>query len=36
MKKTRYSESWAVPVVVFEWTVIVCGIIASMVVLMLH
>jgi hypothetical protein len=32
----EHSESWAVPVIVFEWTVIVCGFIAMLVVVMLN
>jgi hypothetical protein len=35
MAKTS-NDSWAVPLIVFEWTVIICGFIAMLVVLMLH
>ena len=35
-KSNKHRESWVVPVVVFEWTVIFCGIMATIVVLMLH
>jgi hypothetical protein len=31
-----HRESWVVPVIVFEWTVIVVGLIGAMVVVMLR
>jgi hypothetical protein len=36
MAKSKHDESWAVAVYVVECTVIFCGLIAMMVVLMLH
>jgi hypothetical protein len=35
-KSKQHQESWVVPVLVFEWTVIFCGFMATIVVLMLH
>jgi hypothetical protein len=31
-----HHESWAMPLIVFEWTVIVCGFVAMLVVFMMH